>query len=305
MLRFIKTILFVFVPFFILAQKQTSLQTQIDQLVQGFHGIMGIYVKNLKTGETASYHADTLFPTASMVKIPILIGIMDKFYKNELDYHQNLVYNDSMADAREEDILASFKSGETIELSKLIMLMLTMSDNTASLWLQRLAGGGQRINEIMQEQGFANTRVNSRTPGREIARNQYGWGVTTPKEMVTIFEKIYNGNILNPVASQRMLRLLGRNYWDEECIGQVPTNIFVADKVGAVDASRSETLLAVAPHGTYIFSVITKNQADTSWHSENEGWILERKLSHLLWNYFEPHSNWKPYIDFNGKIINR
>jgi beta-lactamase class A len=34
------------------------------------------------------------------------------------------------------------------------MLMLTMSDNTASLWLQTLAGTGTRINELMDSLGL-------------------------------------------------------------------------------------------------------------------------------------------------------
>jgi len=41
-------------------------------------GEAGVFVKDLRSGRIASIHADTLFPTASMVKIPILIGIMNK-----------------------------------------------------------------------------------------------------------------------------------------------------------------------------------------------------------------------------------
>ena len=67
--------------------------------------------------------------------------------------------------------------------------MLTTSDNTASLWLQSLAGKGTRINEILDSLGLKNTRVNSRTPGRENNRTQYGWGQTTPKEMGTFLKK--------------------------------------------------------------------------------------------------------------------
>ena len=92
---------------------------------------------NLKTNKMVSINADTVFPTASMVKIPILIGIMDKINKGELDYHQELKYRDSLFYAG-VDILGSFKDTSKIELSKVMMLSLTMSDNTASLWLQSL-----------------------------------------------------------------------------------------------------------------------------------------------------------------------
>jgi beta-lactamase class A len=221
-----------------------------------------------------------------MVKVPILIGVMDKINKGELQYHQPLTYKDSLLYAG-VDILGSFKNNEQIDMSKVIMLMLTMSDNTGSLWLQSLAGGGKRINAILDSLGFKDTRVNSRTPGRETNRTQYGWGQTTPYEMATLFEKFYRGEIISDSASQKMLRLMGRAFWDEEAISQIPSTIFVAAKSGAVDASRSETLLVMAPKNPYLFSIITKNNKDKSWGKNNEAWILTRMLSKLLWNHFK------------------
>lgn len=277
-----------------------KLQAQIQELVKGFNGDVGIYVKELKSGKTAFYQADTVFPTASMVKIPILIGIMSQMEQQKLDYHQNLTYKDSLL-YEGEDILGSFKNNESVALAKVMMLMLTTSDNTASLWLQSLAGTGTKINVILEKNGFQQTRVNSRTPGREAFRTKYGWGQTTPREMVSLLEKIYKGEMISTKASEKMLRLLGRNYWDEEGISQFPPTVFVASKNGAVNASRSETMLVMAPGRPFIFSIITKNQKDTSWNADNEGWVLSRKLCALLWKHYQPKSDWKPSINVYGK----
>jgi beta-lactamase class A len=262
-----------------------KLQALVQPLLTGFNGNVGVYIKNLKNGKVVAINADSLFPTASMVKVPILIGIMDKINRGEYQYHQELTYKDSLLYAG-SDILGAFKTNEKIELSKVIMLMLTTSDNTASLWLQSLAGKGTRINELLDSMGFTQTRVNSRTPGRETNRSQYGWGQTTPREMATIVEKIYKGQVISDSVAGKMLRLLGRNYWDEEAIGEVPPYIFVASKNGAVDASRSEVLLVMAPGNPYIFCICTKNNKDISWGASNEAWVLTRKLSKLLWQYF-------------------
>lgn len=283
-MRIFLILLFTF-PCISFAQKiDKKLQAQVQNLLTNYNGDVGVYVKSLRTGKSVQINADTIFPTASMVKVPIMIGIMDKIEKRELTYHQSLVYNDSLLYAG-EDILGSFKNEEKIELSKVMMLMLTTSDNTASLWLQKYAGTGTRINEILQQYGFENTRVNSRTLGREINRNQYGWGQTTPKEMATIYEQLYLGKIISDSASKKMIRLLGRNYWDEEALSEIPATIFVASKSGAVDASRSETLLVMAKE-PYVFSIITKNNKDKSWGSNNEAWVLTRKLSKLLYQYY-------------------
>lgn len=266
-------------------RKDKSLHQQIEQLIQGFKGDIGVYVHDLKKNRTVAINSDTIFPTASMVKVPILIGIMDKMIKGELNYHQSLTYKDSLL-YEGVDILGSFKDNEKIDLSKVIMLMLTTSDNTASLWLQSLAGTGTRINTIMDSLGFKSTRVNSRTLGREEDRRKYGWGQTTPREMAQLFERIAAKQILNDSASEKMLKLLGRNYWDEEGLASIPAGIFTASKNGAVDASRSEVIYVNGPKATYVFCICTKNNKDRSWGESNEAWVLTRKLSKLLWEYY-------------------
>ncbi len=268
------------------------LQKKLDEAIKGFNGDIGIYVKSLKSGKITGIHADTVFPTASIVKVPILTGIMDRMRRGELQYDQELVYKDSLL-YEGVDILGSFKSGEKILLKKLIMLMLTTSDNTASLWLQSLAGMGTRINEILDSLGFKKTRVNSRTPGRENDRTIYGWGQTTPAEMGKLFEMIYKNEIFSTQACDRMMRCLGRNYWDEdEAISQIPPYVEVFSKNGCVNAVRSEVLLVNGPHHPYVFCIFTKNNKDISWAHTNEAWTLARKLSALLWDYFEPKDDW-------------
>ena len=280
---------------FLFGQKiDSKLQNKLEETIQGFNGDIGIYVKNLRTGKTVSINSDTVFPTASIVKVPILLGIMEKMQKGELAYDSTLVYKDSLL-YEGEDVLGSFKNDEKILLKKVMMLMLTTSDNTASLWLQSLAGKGTRINEILDSLGLVYTRVNSRTPGRENNRTEYGWGQTTPKEMGIIFEKIYRNEIYSAAACDRMMRSLGRNYWDlNEAISQIPPYIEVFSKNGCVNAVRSEVLLVNAPHNPYIFCIFTKNNKDIQWTHDNEAWAMARQISLMLWRYFEPKDKWEP-----------
>jgi beta-lactamase class A len=128
---------------FPLDKPDSKLQLKLQALTKDFKGDVGIYVRHLKTGKTAAINADTLFPTASMVKVPIMVGLFNKMKKGELDYHTELVYRDSLLYPG-EDILGSFADSSKIALSKVVMLMITTSDNTASLWCQYLAGTGKR-----------------------------------------------------------------------------------------------------------------------------------------------------------------
>ncbi|MFZ6013945.1 MAG: serine hydrolase [Bacteroidota bacterium] len=275
-------------------QKQDrALQQQLQLLVKDFKGEVGIYVRHLQSGKTAMINADTVFPTASMIKVPITIGMFDRIEKGEIDYHAVMTYKDSLL-YEGEDLLGSFKDGEKIALSKVLMLMITTSDNTASLWCQSLAGTGTAINTWLEQHGYQSTRVNSRTPGREANRTKYGWGQTTPREMAELLASIREGRVVSARASERIYRNLIRIYYDTEALSQIPPFVQAASKQGMVDRSKSEVVLVNAPHGDYVFCVITKNQQDQEWNPQNEGYVLIRKLSRLLWNYFEPGSTWKP-----------
>ena len=279
--------LFLFFCFNIQAQKvEIKLQKKIEALVKGFNGQIGVYVKSLETGKFASSDCDTVFPSDSLGEVPILIGIMNKIERKELDYHQTVRWADTIGYDSGEDIIAYLKPGTDIELSKVIMLMMTISDNNASLWLQSIAGTGNSINMLMDSLGYSNTKVNSRTPGRELMRSVYGWGQTTPYEMARIMEDIARRKIISVNASERILRIMGRQYWDEEALSAIPADVFVASKSGAVDASRDEVLYVNGKH-PYIISIFTKNNKDIGWQYDNEAWVLTRELSRLVWEYYK------------------
>src|SRR5690349_12177941 len=90
-------VLFLFIATISFAQrKDVTLQKKIENLISGFNGDIGVYVHDLKHDKVVTISADTVFPTASIVKISILVGIMQKIEKGELDYHQRLMYTDSL-----------------------------------------------------------------------------------------------------------------------------------------------------------------------------------------------------------------
>lgn len=278
------------------AQVDATLQQQLERLADNFDGTVGIYVRHLPTGRVATVNADTLFPTASMIKVPILLATFHAIEQGDLEYHQDLVYRDSLLYGG-GDILGAFKDGEEIKLSKVILLMLTTSDNTASLWLQHLSGTGVAINEWLAANGFEHTRMNSRTPGRRANWERYGWGQTTPREMAELLVMIRERRAVSPAASDEMYRALTRTYLNDEAISQLPPFVQAASKQGAVNQSRSEVVLVSAPHGDYVFCVITKGQKDESWEADNEGYVLLRDVSRMLWQHYEPDSQWRPASD--------
>ena len=270
------------------------LERQLKSVLKGFEGTIGLYVRNLRTGRWAAIDADTLFPTASMIKVPILVATYDAIDRGALKYDSVLIFRDSLRYDPEGDLMAKLRDSSKVPLDQVILMMITTSDNTAALWLQDLAGGGAVINQWLAAHGFENTRVNSRTPGRHDNWVEYGWGQTTPREMTRLLTMIREGRAVSPAASEQMYRALTRIYWNGEALSVLPPWVQAASKQGMVDHTRGETVLVNAPSGDYVFSIVTKDQRDSSWTRDNAGNALIRKVSALLWKHFEPRHPFTP-----------
>jgi beta-lactamase class A len=274
------------------ARTDAELQRRLEALSRTVRGRVGIYVRHLGSGRTAAVNADELFPTASMIKVPILVGTFEAMERGRLGFNQKLIYTDSLL-YEGHDIVGALQDSAAIPVGQLTLLMITTSDNTASLWLQGLVGGGT-VNSWLAAHGFDSTRVNSRVPGREEARSRYGWGQTTPREIAELVVMIREGKAVSRAASEEMYRHLTRVYWNGQALSRLPPWVQAASKQGAVDRSKSEVVLVNAPSGDYVFSVITKDQVDERWTDDNEGYELIRAVSALLWATFEPSRPWSP-----------
>lgn len=295
-----KFLLFVFLGIFCFFEIQAqdkkvdeTLEKELREIVKDFKGFAGVYVYNLKTGKEAGIHADSVFPTASVVKVPILAGLFNKIEKGELGLNDTLIYNKERVYGG-SGLMQFFKDSTSIDLRSAAALMITYSDNVTSIWSQELAGGGEEINNLMEELGLEHTRVNSRTPGREELWEKYGWGQTTPREMASLLIKMRKRELVSEAASDEMYRMMTNSFYTDYALSQIPPYVQTAAKQGMVNQSRSELVMVNAPGGDYVFYIATKNNEDTSWEYDNEAWILQRKISALLWRYFEPESFWQP-----------
>jgi beta-lactamase class A len=273
-------------------RRDAALERDLRTLAATVRGDVGIYVRNLRTGRGVALRADEAFPTASMIKVPIMIAVHDAVARGQLHYSDTLMWRDSLRYDGEDDLFNHLRDSSRLALPMIQLLSITTSDNAASLWLQGLVGGAA-INAWLESNGFDSTRVNSRTAGREEARKRYQWGQTTPREMAELLVRIRDGKAVNAAASNAMYRTLTRIFWNGEALSRIPPWVQAASKQGSVDRSRSEVVLVNAPSGDYVFCIITKNQLDERYTNDNEGWVLHRAVSALLWKHFEPS---RPFV---------
>jgi beta-lactamase class A len=261
------------------------LEQRLRALMEGLPGEAGIYVRHLGTGATVAISAEDTFPTASMIKLPLLITLYDEVAKGRLRLDEKHTLRDSsVVQTDDEDIVAL---GMTVELRKLAFLMMATSDNTASVWIQELVGGSGVVNRWLEANGYRVLRNNSRFAERREFHRRWGWGQTTPREMAELLVQVREGRAVSPAASEDMYRLMLGSYWSGEALASVPPYVAVASKQGWLMRSRSEVLLVHSPGGEYVLCVITKNQppeiADMEDHPGN---LLLRGVSREVYQHF-------------------
>src|SRR3989338_8632905 len=109
----------------------TELHQKINYQIRHFPGVAGIYIRDLKTGWTIEYNADKLFPSASLVKLPIMAVLYQAHVAGRLSLDESLPVLRKLK-ARGSGHLRFRRLGSRVSVRELVYKMITESDNTAT-----------------------------------------------------------------------------------------------------------------------------------------------------------------------------
>lgn len=272
------------------------LKGRLDALCQAFHGRMGYCVKDLDSGKFISYRGEERFPTASTIKTAVAVEAVREIDEGKLKWTDTRVV--PPMDGRQFSMWSYFfKDGTKLNVDGWVNLMLTVSDNTATMVLREWLKP-DNVNARMESLGLANTKVlwdnfPPNEPDKVRLRGQFGLGMTTPIEMNGLIERIYRRKAASPAGCDRILRILSHQYWDDYTGVTSPVDVKVASKSGAIDRSRSEVSLVFTAH-PYILTIYTDNQKDQQWTAKNEGDVTIRRMCGMIWNALNPDRPFTP-----------
>jgi beta-lactamase class A len=181
---------------------------------RGHHGVLGYSISNLDTGERLSLRGDETFPTASLIKVPILVTLYDQVEQKQLSLDDPLTVL-KVDQVPGSGVLQFMHSGMSLSVRDAAVLMSVLSDNTATnLLLDRVAI--RRVWQKMESPGLPHTKVHSKTFLRitSVAMDssvKYGLGVSTPNEMAGLFGLLANGKAGHTCGRLAMLEILRSN----------------------------------------------------------------------------------------------
>ncbi|HKT07007.1 MAG TPA: serine hydrolase [Gemmatimonadaceae bacterium] len=247
------------------------LRHTLDSLADAHHGVVGYSIIDLDTGDTLSRRGDETFPTASLIKVPILVTLYDLVAKHQISLDDPLTLLD-IDKVPGSGSLQFMHDGATITVHDAAWLMATQSDNTATnLLLDRIII--RRVWAKMESLGLMHTKVHSKTFLRisSVAMDssaKYGLGVSTPNEMAHLFVLLAKGQAVNPAADSAMLDILEHNE-DNTLLQRDLDNVRAAHKTGAVDDARTECSLFYL-RSRVVACVFTKDNKDQRWILDSE-----------------------------------
>ncbi|QPQ55308.1 class A beta-lactamase [Allosphingosinicella flava] len=225
-----------------LSPAERALAQRINALGASFNGDVGIAVKDIQSGYTASFDGSTFFPQQSVSKFWVALTAMDKA-------DQGLLSLESPVTVRREDLTLFHQpiaaqvgpAGYTTTLDSLIHRAITQSDNTCNDFVLWKAGGPDAVRAFLKKSGISGIRfgpgermLQSRIAGMEwkpsyvgqnfyAARNALPMAVrraafenyirdpmdgATPLGTVDALTRLKKGELLSPYYTQKLLGIM-------------------------------------------------------------------------------------------------
>jgi beta-lactamase class A len=272
-----------------------SLEEAIRARIAGFPGTVTLYAKNLDTGVSIGVRESDPVRTASTIKLPILCAVADQIAAGKAKWTEPLTIRAEDKVTGSGIIGSELSAGVVLPLRDVANLMIVLSDNSATnMILERFTADA--VNAYLDRIGIKTTRSMRKVRGDgailkeaegwsaagKLAENQkYGLGVSTPRDMVTILEKLDKGEIVSPAASADILATLKRCQ-DGNGVRRKLGGITIANKTGSLDALRSEVALVYSKTGKIAMAITVDGIPKSDWSPDNPGSLIIADLAQIL-----------------------
>lgn len=256
-----------------------ALHKTLDSISDAHHGIVGYSVIDLENGVRLGRRGDETFPTASLIKVGVLVTVFDLIAKGQLSLDDPLTLL-KIDQVPGSGVAQFFHNGAILTVGDAAYLMVTISDNTATnLLLDRIVI--RRMWAKMDSLGLHNTKIHSKVYLRiaSVAMDssvKYGLGVTTPNEMARLFELLAQGRAVNSTADSTMLEMMEHNN-NGEMLQRYIDGARAAHKDGETNQVRTECSLWYL-RNRIVACVLTKENVDQRWVTDNEGEVTLAKM---------------------------
>jgi beta-lactamase class A len=283
----------------------SAIEQRLAARIQGFGGELGVYARELDTGETIAVGADQRFPTASLIKLAVMAEVYRQMAAGKFGLETAIVLGDEDKVGDEIVPINMLHAGAVLTVSDLLHLMIAYSDNSATnLLIQRV--GTTNVNALLDSLSLPRTRLYRPTfrgghpdvlPEEE---KEFGLGSTTPREAATLVERIARGDVASPSAGEAMIALLDEQQDRRMIPRSLPFDrdrILVANKTGWDDEKlvdptglrggvRTDAAYVRGPGIRYVIAICARRIRDPDPGVDNEALRTGAELSRMVYDHF-------------------
>ncbi|OIO08057.1 MAG: hypothetical protein AUJ52_08935 [Elusimicrobia bacterium CG1_02_63_36] len=231
-----------------------NMSAEIEKAARAYPARVAILIKDLNRGYTYAYHADDLFPSASLIKVPIMVGVFDKIHRGRLSLQSNLKLRRSTRMGG-SGRLKWQRDGTRFTVRQLLEQMMQRSDNTAMLLLIDEVGMGF-LQNFFPTMGLVYTEIYPEGLRLTSGRVRYE-NYTTAHEMAMLLEKAYKGKLVNSFASELMLDIMKGKKGKTRLAKHLPVGWEIAHKTGLLRRVCHDVGVVYSPNGDYVVAVLT------------------------------------------------
>lgn len=223
-----------------------------------FDGSAGIVLKDLDTGWEYTKNPTMLFPSASLVKVPIMAACFQAVQDKKISLEQNVVLR-GRDQVLGSGVLKASPPGGSYSVEKLIELMVCRSDNTAANMLINLLGRDY-LNSYFKRTGLKSTNLSRKM--MDFSRRKKGVeNYTTPRDVAFLIEKMYKGKFISPQVSDKCIGFLKMQKVKDRIPKRLPENVVVAHKTGLERSVCHDAGIVFTPEGDFLICVLTKSKS--------------------------------------------
>ena len=269
-----------------------KLEARLRPLIDAHKGDVAIAVKHLKTGESFTHRADESMPTASLIKLPVMVEVYQQAHDGKLKLTDPITLRQADKVPGSGILTTHFSDGATFPLVDAVRLMIAFSDNTATnLVIDKI--GLPATAARMETLGFPNTKLHSKSFKRETSvfperSEKFGLGSTTASEMVGLLEQLHTEKLVSPEASKAMLEHLKKCDDKDKFPRFLPAGTVIAHKTGSVNEARTDAGIIFSAGGPIALCVLTAKNEDKSWTADNAGNHLCATVAREVFSHFNP-----------------
>ena len=242
----------------------SQLQDRVRDGLADLPGVAGFCLQDLATRDTMGWHEQEVFPVASTIKIPILVTLLDRAEKGELDLQERIALTPEVL-VPGSGVLTYLEGPLDLSVLDIAQLMIMVSDNTATNLCIDWAGM-DATNVLMGSLGLSQTRIRRKMQDHEsVARNEEN--VSTPAEAVGLMRALYEGRPSSAVAEQALAILKKPNRGPIE--RAMEAGVAVSNKPGGMERVRCDAGIVWLQRHPYALAIMSKFGMENPYRQEN------------------------------------